>query len=353
MPAPVKITRTDRTSRQLHRYANKCKDRIQARRVRALAMVVGGKLRSEAADAVDVTLQTIRDWVIRYNRWGVAGLRDARRSGRPSLLSKSQTKQLWQWIVAGPDIETDGVSRWRVVDLVRLVKQRFGIVYSVDGLRRKLHSMGFRWITARPVHPQSSASKKREFRETFAQIVAKELPAHATNLPLEIWFQDETRHGQIGTLERIWAVKGKRTRVVRDFRFKYRWLFGSACASRGKAVGHVSKRCNTQETNIHLADVSKAVAAGCHGVLVLDGVSYHRSKGLVVPDNLTLIHLPPYSPELNPMEQVWDWLKSNFLRNRVHRTEDDVQTAMTQAWQRFANDPDRIASIMTRTWANA
>ena len=191
-------------------------------------------------------------------------------------------------------------------------------------------SMGFRWTAARPVHPKSSAAKKREFRETYAQRVAKELPPHATNLTLETWFQDETRHGQIGTLERIWGGKGKRTRVVRDFRFICRWLFGSACASSGKAV-----------------------AAGCHGVLVLDSVSWHRSKGLVVPNNLTPDHLPPYSPELNSMEQVWDWIKSNFLRNRVHRTADEVQTAMTQAWQMFANDPDRTASIMTRKWAKA
>ncbi|MCY4542111.1 MAG: transposase [Rhodobacteraceae bacterium] len=129
---------------------------------------------------------------------------------------------------------------------------------------------------------------------------------------------------------------------MRDFSFKYRWLFGSACASRGKAVGHVSKRCNTQETNIHLADVSKAVAAGCHGVLVLDGVSYHRSKGLVVPDKLTLIHLPPYSPELNQMEQFWHFLKSNNLCNRIHATVADKQETPNEAWQHFADDRRRM-----------
>ena len=103
---------------------------------------------------------------------------------------------------------------------------------------------------------------------------------------------------------------------------------------------------------LHLAEISAAVAPGAHAVLVLDGAGWHRSGGrLRVPDNITLLHLPPYSPELNPVETVWAYLRSNTLSNRVFDTYDDVATACCNAWNWLAAQPDRITSIGTRAWA--
>ena len=353
MSAPVKITRTDHTAEQLHQFANKCKDARQARRLRAVANVIDGATRGKAARAAGTTPQTLRDWVIRYNEQGVDGLCDAPRSGRPSHLTQCQAAELKKLVLAGPDFDTDGVSRWRVSDLVKLVKERFGVSYSVDGLRKKLHALGLRWVTVRPVHPKANVERQREFRESFGKRVAERLPPAAVGLPLEIWFQDETRYGLIGVLARMWAAAKVRTAVMRDHRHGSSHLMGAACGSKGKAVGRVCKRCNTEEMNVHLGDISKAVSPGCHAVVVLDRASWHRAKALVVPDNMTLLHLPPYSPELNPMEQVWNYIKSNFLRNRVHPDVDEAQRALVEAWRIFADDPARIASIMARQWAKA
>ena len=100
-----------------------------------------------------------------------------------------------------------------------------------------------------------------------------------------------------------------------------------------------------------LADISAAVSTGRHAVLVLDGAGWHRSNDLEIPANISLLRLPPYSPELNPMENVFAFLKGNFLANQVFSTVDDVRSAIANAWQRFLSDPDRIKSITSREWA--
>ena len=152
-------------------------------------------------------------------------------------------------------------------------------------------------------------------------------------------------------LSRGWARKGKRPRILRDHRYGYAYLFAAARPEDPVAVGHVCPRANTAEMNRHLLDISRAVKPGCHAVVILDGAGWHRSKDLEVPDNVTLLRLPPYSPELNPIENLFAFLKSNYLANRVFATVDDVHAAIADAWNALLSDPDRISSITTREWA--
>ncbi len=102
----------------------------------------------------------------------------------------------------------------------------------------------------------------------------------------------------------------------------------------------------------HLAGISTAVAPGAQGVLVLDGAGWHRRGGRPrVPGTITLPHLPPCGPELNPVETVWAYLRSDTLGNRLFDTCDDITLACSDAWNRLAAQPDRITCIGTRTWA--
>ena len=95
----------------------------------------------------------------------------------------------------------------------------------------------------------------------------------------------------------------------------------------------------------------KSGPAGAHAVLVLDGAGWHTSPALEVPDNLTLLGLPAYAPELNPAENVWEYLRKNKLANRVYETYDDILEACCQAWNDFLAMPTRLASITERDWA--
>jgi transposase len=108
---------------------------------------------------------------------------------------------------------------------------------------------------------------------------------------------------------------------------------------------------DTPAMNAHLAEIARTVAPGAHAVLVLDGAGWHGGGELVVPDNLSLVVLPPYSPELNPVENVWQYLRANWLAISVFHDYNAIVDACCAAWNRFAEQPEVINSIASRAWA--
>jgi transposase len=108
---------------------------------------------------------------------------------------------------------------------------------------------------------------------------------------------------------------------------------------------------NAEAMSLHLAVIGRKVAPGSHAALVLDGAGYHIADALAVPDNVTIVRLPPYAPELNPIENVWQYLRANKLAITVFDGYDDIVDKACTAWNFFADDPHRVASITTRSWA--
>jgi transposase len=109
---------------------------------------------------------------------------------------------------------------------------------------------------------------------------------------------------------------------------------------------------STQAMNLHLAEISTQVAPGAHAVITLDGAGWHRAGDkLKLPDNLSLLPLPPYSPELNPVENIWQFLRQNHLANRVYDDYTAIVDACCEAWNALIAMPDTIRSIATRKWA--
>lgn len=177
------------------------------------------------------------------------------------------------------------------------------------------------------------------------------LPEEAHGKPVEIWFQDEARIGQQGTLTRLWARKGTRPRAPRDRRYDWAYIFGAACPARGVGEALVLPRSDAAAFKQHLQAISKRVEPGAHAVVIIDGAGYHHASGADLPDNISLIRLPPYSPELNAAENIWEYLRKNKLANSVFDTYDDIVDACCNAWNFFANDPNAVASITARSWA--
>lgn len=157
--------------------------------------------------------------------------------------------------------------------------------------------------------------------------------------------------GQQGTLTRVWARRGTRPRAMRDTRYQWAYLFGAVCPRRGVVAGLVLPYANTEAMTLHLAEIARVVAPGAHAILVLDGAGWHGGKDLVVPDNITLLPLPPYAPELNPVENVWQYLRSNKLAITVFASYADIIDKCCDAWTFFANNPAAVASITSRSWA--
>lgn len=359
MPAPLTITNTDRTSEELLEFALNCKDHRQRRRTRAIAFRLDGMSPGDVAARLGTTVQSVRDWTFRYNRAGLEGLADGPRTGRPGCLDAGQRTLLGERVKAGPGPEDGGLVRWRLRDLVAWATARFGVSVSLAAMHRTLRALGFSHQTVRPVHPKADPERQRDFCNDFSRLALdaaggkdREEPGKGPEPPqVEIWFQDELRAGRKGTNTRVWARRGVRPRAVRDHRYGYRYLFAASRADDPCAVGHVCEKANTCEMNVHLEMISAKVKPGNHAVVVLDGAGWHRSKALERPANVSLLHLPPYSPELNPVEQVFDYLRSNFLSNRLFPKVEDVQAAMQDAWMAFETDLERIASVTKRSWA--
>jgi transposase len=169
---------------------------------------------------------------------------------------------------------------------------------------------------------------------------------------LEIWFADEARIGQKNKITRRWAKRGTRPSAPHDQRTASTYIFGAICPNDGKAVGLVLPLCNTEAMNLHLQEIGNAVAPGKHAVLLLDQAGWHMSTRLAVPVNVTLVPLPPKCPELNPTENVWQFMRDNWLSNRVFKSYENLLDHCCDAWNKLVNQPWRIISIGMRDWAH-
>jgi transposase len=164
MGAPVPI-RDDIPAEELRRLARQESDGRLASRLFGVANALDGVSRGQAARQAGMDRQTLRDWVIRFNAEGVEGLRDRPKSGRPPWLDEGQLAAFKALVLRGPDPERDGVSSWRARDLCRLVEQRFGVVYSENGMLRLLHDLDLSWQKARPVHPEADRQAQARFKK--------------------------------------------------------------------------------------------------------------------------------------------------------------------------------------------
>ena len=169
---------------------------------------------------------------------------------------------------------------------------------------------------------------------------------------IELWWQDEARVGQKNKITRRWARRGTRPRAAHDQRTKWAYIFGAICPAKGKGAGLVMPWCDIPAMQAHLAEISAAVDPGAHAVVIVDQAGWHMSPKLAIPDNITLLPLPPRSPELNPVENIWQFLRDNWLSNRVFTSYDDIIALCCEAWNKLIERPWKIISIGMRKWAH-
>ena len=154
----------------------------------------------------------------------------------------------------------------------------------------------------------------------MAEVRAKLAPG----TPIEVWFQDEMRVGQKNKLTYRWARTGSRPRAIHDQRTQSTYLFGAVCPERGTGAALVLPFCNTEAMQLHLDEIAARVTAGAHAILILDQAGWHGAKDLKIPTNLSLLPLPPRAPELNPQENIWQFMRQNWLSNRIFKSFDDI-----------------------------
>ena len=311
MAAPIDL-RNDFDSVSLRRLAKRTRDATQSRRLLALAEVYDGGSRTDASRIGGVGLQIIRDWVLRFNARGLDGLVDGKSPGAPSKLNADHRRALAEVVEAGPVPAVDGVVRWRRKDLARWLLETFAISLDETTVGRELKALGFAKISARPRHYAQNELAVEAFKKTS--------PPN--------W-----RRSGRGSRVAVVAMKPASARRISSH------ADGPDVA---RARGHPDQRtewafhllapwCDTDAMAAHLIG-SAAVDPGAQAVLIVDQAGWHLTPKLAIPDNITVLALPPRSPELNPVENVWQFMRDNWLSNRIFKSYEDIVALCCQAW---------------------
>ena len=226
-----------------------------------------------------------------------------------------------------------------------------GICLSPETARTRLHAMNLVPLVCRPRHHEADPVAQAAFKATFPEVLAKIKRDHPEATHIEVWVQDESRVGQKGKVGRRWAEKGSNPTTLVHGGFKSVWLFGAFCAERDVGAALVVEEVSTAAMNAHLAIIAQTVLPHNHAAVVVDGAGFHaQSNELVVPANMTLVTLPAHSPELNPAEGVWKFLKNGELMHRLYRTVNEIIGRCCSAWNSLAHEIGRIRSLCSYPW---
>ena len=140
-------------------------------------------------------------------------------------------------------------------------------------------------------------------------------------------------------------MRGSRPRALRQTKYEWLYVIGAVCPQTGQSVGLLSPMINTDMMSSFFEQFAAEVSSDIHVVMVWDQAGFHTSKNLKIPANVTIVPLPPYSPELNPVENLWHYLRSHYWSNRIYADYDALRIAACDAWQQVCLEPAMLRSI--------
>jgi transposase len=193
------------------------------------------------------------------------------------------------------------------------------------------------------VAPKGGCGSARGVCKGGLQAALDEARAEHSDKRLTLWFMDEARFGQKGRVCHRWFTRGQRPPGLCDQRYSWTHLFAAVRPATGEGFALVLPEVSVKAMNEFLARFAATLANDEHAVMVLDRAGWHTAKRLVIPSNVTLVWLPPYSPEINPVERVWLYLREKHWSHRLLDTGDAIVDALCRAWN--ALTPERLRSL--------
>jgi putative transposase len=335
---------------QLQALADPISQKRSWKRVQAVLLAKQGWTASQIAQSLGCSLRSVKNWVAQYNRGGLEALREQPRPGRPRSLAPEHYPRLKQRLDAPPTPE-DGVCVLRAADIRRILEREFGATMGRQAVYDLLHRLGYSDLMPRPHHEDANP----EVQAFFKEIVVEQIDAIAADHPdqeVRVYFQDEARFGTQGTITRVWARRGSRPRAVRQNGRQWLYVLMAVCAATGTASALIMPELNTAVVNLFLEPFSQGLPTGVHAVLIWDGAGFHTGKDLVVPGNVSLIRLPPYSPELNPVEDLWHDLRSHHWSNREYEGYLGLQEEAIRSVRAVCLDAEKLKTICNADYVN-
>ena len=303
MGSALKI-RDNLTPLELRRWARVESYGRAAARAYGIANALEEMPRADAARLAGMDRQTLRDAVVRYNAKGLEGLHDRPKGYSPRRLTADEEAALAAVIIAGPEPERDGVCAWTRADLCRWLEERFAKTYHPSSMTRVLRRMGFSRQKARPEPPAKGRRSAGALQKRGLRDILKATAAAHPDKRLQLWFQDEARVGNKGRVCHRWWRRGERAPGTRQIGYQWAYIFSAVRPDTGDDVTLVMPSVNAKVMDLFLAHFADTLDQDAHAVMMCDGAGWHDERALTVPDNVTLALLPPYSPELNPVERV-------------------------------------------------
>ena len=319
------------------------KDAVRSKRLRIVILACEGWTAPAIASAVGLSRRIVQRWVARYNAEGIDGL-DDRRGREPGIPLNPQQEAAFRERIENGPTDDDLVCSLRGQDFQRILEEEFNLLRSLSSVYWLLHRLGYSYLKPRPKHRNSNDKVIEEFKASWPERLAQIAEAHPGKR-LRVYFQDEARFGQQGTNTTLWARTGTRPRAVRQTEYQYLWVTGAVCPETGHAEGLLSPRMNTDTINSFLTLFPETISDDEHAVMIWDGAGFHTSKTLKVPANITPVQLPPYSPELNPIENLWHYLKSHYWSNRAYDDYGALEDAAMSAWRNAVLKPELMQTV--------
>lgn len=300
----------------------------------------GRKSLAEIASACGRSRATIQTWFDAYRRGGVEELLTLRRGKGPSSWLSPEIAEAFRKMVAR--------GQWRrAADAQRWLQKEHGLEVALTTVYKYLGKSEARLKVPRPSH----ARKDEKAAETFK----KELAARLKSLELEpsrpvrLWVVDELRYGLQPVTRRVWSLKGERVVVEVEPCFEWGYVYGALQVAGGGCEFFYSPTVNLECSNIFLKQIAMRDPNATH-VVIWDGAGFHqRDTAPDVPPNIRLITLPPYSPELNPVEKLWDIVK-DALCNKLFDSLEEAQQTITSTLQEYWNDASRVFRLVGHNW---
>jgi transposase len=289
----------------------------------------------------------VNEWVAKYLKGGISALESKKPSGRPCLITEQQKVALRDYIEKQSHSCKGG--RLNGEMLQSYIQQ----VFSVNYHQNSFIICSNHWVSVGRQVARNTLSNRQKFKKTLKKLqieTIKLIRGHIALDQVDFWFQDEAKIGQQNTTTRLWSMKGCRPRAVKQQQFDYAYLFGAVCPATGETEALIAPYVDKNIMTHHLKQISAKTKTGRHAEVIMDGAGWHQASLVDGIRNVSILKLPPYSPELNPIEQVWSWLRQHHLANRCFSGYDDIVEACTIAWNDFVSVPKRVTKMFSRDW---
>jgi len=318
------------------------------KRIHALLALAEDMSVQDVAAMLGLGAQTVRDYRNLFLWKGMASLVYKRSPGRPSKLTKTQRKQLAEWIKASPQASGYTSGCWNTPMMQDLLQRHFGVAYHPHYSCTLVQNMGFSYQKARFVSDHLNEAKRLAWRQTrWPQILRKALQRKALLL-----FGDEASFAQWGSLSYTWAPRGQQPEVPTSGKRKAYKVFGLIDSFSGRFFYQAhTRRFNSESSAAFLRAVLSQTRQ--HVVVIQDGARYHTSKAMTQffeahADRLTIEQLPAYSPDFNPIEHLWKKVKKEATHLKYFPEFSHLQAEVDRALHYFAQTPHEITVLMAR-----